>query len=74
MKHHRAVAVPEKVLSAKTLAQAAQKALSLPAPDLRIALNGAEIAAQVLAADLGMETPADNSFGIIWERNVTRDL
>ncbi|GHB19284.1 glycosyl transferase [Pseudovibrio japonicus] len=74
MKHHRAVAVPEKVLSAKTLAQAAEKALSLPAPDLRVALNGAEVAAQVLAADLGMETPTDTSFGIIWERNVSRDL
>ncbi|KZL06067.1 glycosyltransferase [Pseudovibrio sp. Ad26] len=74
MKHHRAVAVPEKVLSANTLAQAARKALSLPAPDLHVALNGAEISAQVLAADLGMETPMDHALGIIWERNVSRDL
>lgn len=74
MKHQRAVAVPEKVLSAKTLAQAAQKALSLPAPDLHVALNGAEIAAQILAADLGMEAPTDTSYGVIWERNVSRDL
>ncbi|MES0868860.1 glycosyltransferase family protein [Pseudovibrio sp. SCP19] len=74
MKHRRAVAVPEKVLSPNTLAQAAQKALRLPAPDLHVALNGAEISAQILAADLGMETALDSTVGIIWERNVSRDL
>ncbi|KZL21011.1 UDP-N-acetylglucosamine--N-acetylmuramyl-(pentapeptide) pyrophosphoryl-undecaprenol N-acetylglucosamine transferase [Pseudovibrio axinellae] len=74
MKHQRAVAVPEKVLNAKTLAQAAQKALSLPVANLHVALNGAEISAQVLAADLGIQTPTDHTLGIIWERNISRDL
>ncbi len=55
MKHGRAVALPEQLLSPNSLAQAAQKALSQPASGLHVALNGAEISAQILAADLGVE-------------------
>ncbi|SDQ89881.1 Predicted glycosyl transferase [Pseudovibrio sp. Tun.PSC04-5.I4] len=73
-KRGRVVAVPENVLTPETLAQAAQKAMALAPSDLHAALNGAEVSAQILAEDLGLKPQINEPHGIIWERNISRDL